>query len=830
MRRATAAVILLVAASLSFADGAAAAPTLTEFAVPTTDLKPTSIVAGPDGRLWFTLAAKAGIEAVSSAGVFSPLFTTGISNPTQGITVGSDGNLWFTEPKSRVGQITTLGAATDYAVEGEPFELAADPEGGALWYTNPADPGAVSRFSLTTDKAKEFSVGLTAKSKPGGIAAGPDGNLWFTETAGKGAIGRITPTCTITEFTSGLTPNSKLGEITAGPGSSMWFTEQANPAAIGRIDMSGAITEYRSGVTAASQPYGIAAADDGSVYFTERAAPGQIGRITPAGAVTEYATPSSGSQPEGIAPGPDGNIWFTELGNHGKIGRITVAPGITTTPPSALTERKATVAAGVRPNSQSTSYLVEYGPTSAYGHSSASESAGSGSAPEPVSVQLEGLLPSTVYHYRFVATNGSGTTYGTDSTLETIAPPSALTEPPAEVTTSGAMLRGSVTPNGRPTTYAFQWGTSTGYGSQAPASEASAGSGTGPVAVQTPVAGLTPDTSYHYRLVATDCGGCAEGTTYGPDQIFTAAPVPTAETGVAEVSGPTSAALAGTVGPDGAATTYRFEYGTSPAYGLSAPQVEATAGSDNTLHTVSQRLTGLLPGVTYHYRLVASNCGGCVAGTVNGADGTFTTPPMPSLPTRPATPPALVQAPPAPAFGSALVPELGRVAVAELLSGAVTMKWSGRWLPLNSSAIVPVGAYVDAHQGMLRLTTALPGGHTQAVTVWGGQFLLRQSVAAAGLTEMVLPAPVGCKPARARRASVARRQTPARGLWAHDSHGRYSTRGQNSVATVRGTEWETLDTCRGTITIVRSGSVAVRDLHRHRSVLVRAGHRYIAQR
>jgi hypothetical protein len=50
------------------------------------------------------------------------------------------------------------------------------------------------------------------------------------------------------------------------------------------------------------------------------------------------------------------------------------------------------------------------------------------------------------------------------------------------------------------------------------------------------------------------------------------------------------------------------------------------------------------------------------------------------------------------------------------------------------------------------------------------------------------------------------------------------------VATVRGTYWETVDRCNGTLTVVRKGAVSVRDIHRRRTVLVRAGHSYFAVR
>jgi hypothetical protein len=76
---------------------------------------------------------------------------------------------------------------------------------------------------------------------------------------------------------------------------------------------------------------------------------------------------------------------------------------------------------------------------------------------------------------------------------------------------------------------------------------------------------------------------------------------------------------------------------------------------------------------------------------------------------------------------------------------------------------------------------------------------------------------------------VAKSGQGAHTLWASDHNGHYSTRGQNSVATVRGTIWGTVERCAGTLTIVRRGTVSVRTLHGHGSVLVRAGHSYLAR-
>jgi hypothetical protein len=78
-------------------------------------------------------------------------------------------------------------------------------------------------------------------------------------------------------------------------------------------------------------------------------------------------------------------------------------------------------------------------------------------------------------------------------------------------------------------------------------------------------------------------------------------------------------------------------------------------------------------------------------------------------------------------------------------------------------------------------------------------------------------------------ASLAKKRPKVRQLWAKDTKGRFVTRGRTAVATVRGTAWLTRDTCRGTLVQVTKGAVSVRDLVRKRTVLVRAGHRYLAR-
>lgn len=111
-----------------------------------------------------------------------------------------------------------------------------------------------------------------------------------------------------------------------------------------------------------------------------------------------------------------------------------------------------------------------------------------------------------------VAITSAGTTAPASAAA---SPPSATTGAPSGLGSSGGTLTGTVNPNGQSTTYYFEYGPTTTYGTQT--SPGGVGSGSTPVAVHTEIFGLTPNTTYHYRLVATN----ASGTTDGADQTVT---------------------------------------------------------------------------------------------------------------------------------------------------------------------------------------------------------------------------------------------------------------------------------------------------------------------
>jgi hypothetical protein len=304
---------------------------------------------------------------------------------------------------------------------------------------------------------------------------------------------------------------------------------------------------------------------------------------------------------------------------------------------------------------------------------------------------------------------------------------------------------------------------------------------------------------------------------------------PPVQTTPATAVADTAATLTGIVGPQKNLVFYTFQYGVT-SYDHSTPVSQLPAGG-NGPRPVSAAVSGLTAGTLYHYRLLAGT--GRFFGWVAGNDQTFTTAATPPL-LPPAVAPVAGPGVAAPAPAAPVVPALGKTVVVAPLGGTVKVKAPGAsgYAVLGAGGSVPVGATVDTRAGSVALTTALAGGKTQTAELHGGVFRVRQGAAAGGTTDIDLRGPaLQCSTAKARAsaAAAAKRKPPKRKLWAQDRGGRFRTHGHNSVATVRGTKWVTTDTCAGTRTTVTAGSVSVRDLRRKRTVLVRAGHSYLAR-
>jgi hypothetical protein len=287
--------------------------------------------------------------------------------------------------------------------------------------------------------------------------------------------------------------------------------------------------------------------------------------------------------------------------------------------------------------------------------------------------------------------------------------------------------------------------------------------------------------------------------------------------------GTTSATVTGTVNPEGLATTVHFEFGLDSRFRIDgrpttySPAPELQVVPDFASHQVATTISGLLPNALYHMRLVATNGDG----TTTSADQTFQTRADP--------------APPKPVLGKSenVAPAFGRVLVKKPRSRAFAL--------LTERRQIPVGSQIDARRGTIKLTAAAGHGKLQTGRFGSAVFGLMQLRRGLekGLTILRLLSDTGscaAHPAADPRSDpfgpIATAALSGRVLQTLRAsvHGHFRTRGRYSAGTVRGTTWETIDQCDGTLTVVQRGTVDVYDFGRRVTIPVHAGERYLASK
>ncbi len=642
-------------------------------------------------------------------------------------TPAAGGGVWFSQstPGTPLGRVTVDGTIVEQPMPmlaalltGSPTALATAPAGD-VWLVDGTDILRVTPGGTPTDYASSLPPG----ARPYAIAATPDGSLWFTDEGSPGGIGHIAADGTVSEFRSGLDPGSSLGGITPGPDGDVWFIDCIRRVGrIGRITPAGAITEYGG---PSGCPQNIVAGPDGNLWFTETRPFVGAGRITPSGAVTEFATGASpASTAQFIAPGPDGQLYFTE--------------------PFGL--------AG-----------VPFGP------------------PQIGSISLSGQVTQDALGSPFAFGAAWDIVAGEDGNLWltfpfgaaaigelAFAPVVTAAASAPTVTVNGATLVGDLQTDGQQTTYYFQYGPTTTYGQQTAASTIPGATGSG--AVSADISGLSAGTTYHYRLVATNASGTADG----PDETFTTAAPATTTTSTLAAPQPTT----GRGGVQGASVTARR-----------AGANKRTVGRDGGLDSVN--LTALsLSGVVAGRSAAAGTVSGTVYAHAPGGER-FVLGARAVLPT-----------------GSHIDARDGIVKLT-----AVRHPPAAHTARRVSAAAAPTAETIALSDGLFSFTQRVRPTGQVIVTLLGGAF-------------RACPSPRAHTAATSRRP--VRRSRVVRQLWSRDSGGNFSTHGRDSVGTVQGTLWLTADRCDGTLTRVVAGRVLVRALHVRHRALLRAGQSYLA--
>ncbi|MBV9027798.1 MAG: hypothetical protein JO311_04225 [Candidatus Eremiobacteraeota bacterium] len=247
---------------------------------------------------------------------------TASSKPV-GITLGADGNLWFTEfAGSKIGVLAHDGTISENVTptgHAEPNGIASGAGPNLnVWFTETA-LGQVGQITVSGPPYTEYGLPATG-AHPVGIALGADGNMWVTDV-GTNSIWQIKqtkskPFVKFKQFL--LSGKAQPTAIVNGPDGALWFTEPGTHR-IGRIPISGSpLTEYP--VRANAGLAGLAPGNDNAIWFVEQKAK-MLGRMDLAGAVTaEY--PLTGSvAPDNLIQGIDGNFYFTDPGAN-KIGQF----------------------------------------------------------------------------------------------------------------------------------------------------------------------------------------------------------------------------------------------------------------------------------------------------------------------------------------------------------------------------------------------------------------------------------------------------------------------------------------------------------------------------
>ena len=562
-----------------------------------------------------------GSESVTAKGVCWSIDP----NPTTSNNTTNDGS----GPGSFTSSITGLDPGTSYYVRAYATSSAGTSYGNESDFATEAVLAELVTLDINTITSTSAKSGGNITSD-GGADITARGVCWSISTG---------PTLDDSQTNDGLGTGTFISDITGLTGNTTYFvrayatnsvgTKYGNELSFKTSNIVPSVTTSAiTSVTSNSAICGGNISDDGGSAVTAR---GVCWSTNPSPDIADDKTndgSGTGSFNSSLTSLSAGTAYYvrayatngagTAYGEEETFTTDCVAPTATTGSATGITTGSASLNGTVNASGFSTVVTFEYGTTTGYGNTvTANQSPVSGSALTNVGAAISSLSPNTTYHFRVKAENCGGTVYGSDQTFITpCVKPTATTSSASNIAFSTAVLNGIVNANSFSTEIIFEYGLTTAYGSTKIAAQSPL-SGSLNTSVSCNISSLVPNTTYHFRVKAENCGGVV----YGLDQTFTTdCRMASASIAGAALITDVSTSLTGYVSPYNSSTVVTFEYGTTLSYGSSVTASNSPYNGTSSSYVTAQ-VSGLVRSTTYHYRMKAVNCGG----TSYSADGTFTT-------------------------------------------------------------------------------------------------------------------------------------------------------------------------------------------------------------
>jgi hypothetical protein len=502
--------LVFSSAVLALAAGSASAKTTNQYlsaidrsAAPTASAAPNAIAVSSPGDVYVALGG-GGIEHYDSSGTYLGQID-GSATPrgamsSNYVAVASNGDVYVSDAEGRV--VDRFDAAGNY----------------------------LSQLDGSNTPQGSFTPNLVAAGSGGDVYVADEANGVIDEFDGSGAL--------VTQFEAAATPQGFFCArgLAAAADGQLYVGDICN----GVVDVFEASGAYASQFDGSATPQGFFAPGgatvgaDGDLYVGDigngvvdafDASGTYLGQFD--GATTPRGSFAPGGESLPVVAGPGGSLYVVDAGAP-VIDKFSetrvVVPDATTEAASALDQTVATLNGTVNPDGvQLTGCHFDVVPASQFevDHYEsltsaeqvpcvpAATSIAADANDHPVTAELSGLTPNTTYHYRLVAANADGTVRGLDETLITLALPSVGGETSSSTPTE-VNLGATINPNGTETFYHFEFGLNTSYGTVLPEPDAVLAAERTSQAVSIHIAGLLPETTYHYRIVAHSTVGTSE--------------------------------------------------------------------------------------------------------------------------------------------------------------------------------------------------------------------------------------------------------------------------------------------------------------------------------